>query len=249
MELDRHKLEEERVWREQNYTRQVRQLVSSLVDAIQHEAKRVLEQPIVYTDDIRGEFSYVDQAGRLQHAILQAINNADFGALTRDAGDLHAVEMALHTLAKLKEQLPAEVRELVERAEDDKQRELLESTLAERERRQAEAAARCRAAVHQGGRGVGFHQCQRKGTKTYWVDGRPGHRGEVADEKSEHAIEIRLCGTHAKDADRGRVHVYRPSDWDAEQIRLHERKQLRQIDRLRASLPLQLPEVANGGSE
>lgn len=242
MELDRHRLNEEREWRLANYRKQVRQLVSALVDAIQHEAKRVLDREITYDDDKRSEYSYVDQAGQLQHAILQAVNNADFGGLTRDAGDLHAVEMGLHTLAKLKAQLPVEVRELVERTEDQRQLELLESVLADEERRAREQEERCRAGVHQGGRGVGFHQCQRKGSKTVVVDGRPGYLGQ-APKKTTDTVEMKLCGTHAAEFERrGNVHIFRPSDWDANQIAAGRQKKRAQIERLKASLPLQLTE-------
>jgi hypothetical protein len=240
MELDRHKLEEERRWRLENYQRQVKRMVTSLVDAIQQEAKRVLEREIEYDDDLRHEFNYVDQAGQLQHAILQAVNNAEFGSLTRDAGELHAVEMALHTLAKLKDSLPPEVRELVERGEDERQLALLESKLADKAARDKARDAQCRAAVHESGRGVGFHQCQKKGSKIFTVMGTPGYLGNIVPEGTEGAIKILVCATHAKEADRGRIHVFTPSEWDANQIEIHERKQRAELARLRASLPTQL---------
>lgn len=240
MELDRHRLAEERTWRRVNYQRQVRKFVSSIVDAIQQEAKRVLEREITYSDDARDEFSYVDQAGQLQHAILQAVNNADFGGLTRDAGDLHAVEMALHTLAKLMLDLPAETRELIETREDERQLALLEATVAERERRQREDAARCRAGVHNGGRGGGFHRCSKRGVVDVAVDGRPGYLGRAVA-GSIGSVEIKLCRVHAKEFEKaGVVNVWTPSDWESGQAEIAERKALEKIERLRTSLPPQI---------
>lgn len=245
MDLDRHKLAEERVWRRQNYEQQVQRLVSSLVDAIQLEAKRALEREIAYGDDMRDEYSYVRQAGQLQHAILQAVNNADFGGLTRDAGELHAVEMALHSLAKMKAQLPAAMVEQLERSEDERQLALYQGKVEDREQRDRAAAAQCRAAVSHSGRGAGFSQCQRRGKLSFVVDNRPGHLGRkpVGDVDT---IEVLLCGTHAKDAERGRVHVWTPNDWEKGMIEKGERKHRAELDRLRESLPAQLTAGAGG---
>lgn len=240
MELDRHKLEEERRWRLVNYQQQVKRMVTSLVDAIQQEAKRALEREVVYDDDGRVEYSYVRQAGDLQHAILQAVNNADFGGLTRDAGELHAVEMGLHTLLKLKESLPPEVRELFEQREDEKQLALLEGKLADKATREKAQAEQCRASVHEGGRGVGFHQCQKKGSREFVVDGRPGYLGNVVPEGTPGSITVKLCGTHAKEADRGKIHVWTPNDWEEGQAKIYAAKSRAEIERLRASLPPQL---------
>lgn len=246
MELDRHRLDEERVWRFENYQAQVKRTVQVLVDAIQQETRSALGRDISYDDDIRSEYSYVDQASEIQHAILQAVNNADFRGLTRDAGELHAVEKAIHTLAKLKGQLPAGMRDELEKAEDQKQLALLEATVAERDRRDREQAEQCRCGVADGGRGVGFHQCTRKGKVTVTVDGRPGHGGEKLEEGAEHAEEILLCGPHAKEFEqRGRVHLHVARDWAAKQSAMYRRKADAQIERMRESLPAQ-PDGALG---
>lgn len=246
MELDRHRLDEERVWRFANYQRQVQTTVRVLVDAIQEETRRALEREIVYGDDIRSEYSYVHQASEVQHAILQAVNNADFRGLTRDAGELHAVEMAIHTLAKMKGQLPPEMRDALEQAEDQKQLALLTARVEDRDRRDREQAERCRESVHESGRGVGFHQCTRQGKVTVLVDGAEAHRGQIVPEGTEGAVEIRLCALHAKAAAKaGRVSVYTPRDWDAKQAEMYRRKSDAEIERMRASLPAQ---ITDGGS-
>lgn len=233
MELDKHKLEEERRWRLQNYQDQVKRLVTSIVDAIQQEAKRTLEREIRYDDDIREEYTYVDQAGQLQHAILQAVNNSDFGGLTRDAGDLHAVEMALFTLWKLKEGLPSETRALLEGNENAALQERIDVKVARIEELEAKDRDDCVAAVSGG---MGFHRCNNKGKETFIVDGRPGYLGTVVPADDPNAIEVKVCGVHAKDARRGRLHVHRPSDWDETQRLGWRQQQAREIAAMQRQL-------------
>lgn len=240
MELDRHKLEEERRWRLRNYQAQVQRLVQMLVDAIRQEAKQVLEREIQYDDDLRDEYSYARQAGQLQHAILQAVNNADFGGLTRDAGELHAVMMGLHTLSKMKESLPAEMRLELEEREDTRLRDRIDEKVARIEELDAKKAESCVASVSEGGRSVGFHQCSFAGKHVVKVDGRPGYLGrkvEDGDPQSvEHAIEVKVCNRHLKDAEAGRLHVYRPNDWEAKEQLRWRRKEVYEIAAMRAQL-------------
>jgi hypothetical protein len=158
----------------------------------------------------------------------------------RDAGEIHAVEMSTHVLAKLKAELPAEIGELLAEREDTSLRAKLERTRFEIETREARAAAQCRAAVSQPGRGVGFHQCQKRGTTTAFVDSRPGHLGDIVPADTEHAIEVRLCGTHARDIDRGHVHVWTPNEWEQRQIEKHQAKERAELARLEAALPKEI---------
>lgn len=233
MELDRHKLEEERRWRLENYQAQVKRLVSSLVDAIQQEAKQVLTQEIRYDDDLREEYTYVRQAGALQHAILQAVNNSDFGGLTRDAGELHAVEMALHTLSKLKEGLPSEVRELLEDNEREGLQERIDSKLARIAELEAADANDCRAGVHEGGRSVGFHRCSRRGKETITVNAK----GELVEPGTKGAVEMKVCGTHANEArKRGHFHAHKPNEWSQRQTLGYRQKERREIVAMQAQL-------------
>jgi hypothetical protein len=243
VELDRHKLEEERRWRFENYKRQVERLVSMIVDAIQTEGRRVLEREIAYSDDMRDEYSYVRQAGDLQRAILQAVNNADFGGLTRDAGDLHAVCEALHALAKFKGELSEETRRWIEQAEDGGLRVRIAAKVAgleEVERRDREG---CIVAVHESGRGVGFHRCQFEGKQTIRVttDGKL-----VADDDPK-GVEVRVCTRHANDARKhGLISVYRPwNEWEERQRIEWRTKERREI----AAMQRQLGELVEGEAQ
>lgn len=244
MDLDRHKLEEEREWRAENYRRAMETTVGSIVHAIQNDTKRALEHEIVYDDDMRLEYTFADQASEVQHAILQAVNNAQFRALTAAAADLHAVAMALHTLDKLQASLPADMRAALAERENAALLERIE----EKENRIKELDARdadgCVAAVPEGGRAVGFHRCSRRGRQTVVIDTRPGQRGKVVPAGTAHSAEVLVCATHAKDAARGHVHVYKPDDWTAGQQIAWRKKEKLTIARMRARLDAAIEQAA-----
>jgi hypothetical protein len=238
MELDRHRLEEERRWRLANYQTQVERLVRVVVDSIQRDAKELLSRDIAYTDDRRDGMNFVDQAGELQHALLSAVNNADFRGLTKDAGELHAVCVAIHALDKMKAELPATVQMDLEAAEDGALRARIEEKKARVEEIDARLRDGCFAGVHVEGRGVGFHRCQHKGAHTVHVDMRPGRLGNRVEERNVYAGEIKLCGVHKRKFDeKGHIHVYTPSEWEQRQDLDFRSRTAREIAAMEAQLP------------
>lgn len=234
--LDRHALAEEREWRLKGYRDAVRQTVSTLVDAIQTETRRALEREVVYDDDLRYAYTYAHQAAEVQHAIIQALNNADFRSLTRSAADLHVVEVAAHSLASLRDELPVETQAALAEREDEGLRE----RIAEKAGRLVELDERdarlCQAAVHQSGRGVGFHRCQKNGTRTVAADVSNRH---VAVRRSDDELltEVRLCSVHLREFEkRGRVSLHVPSDWEAKQNDAYRAVEERRLARMRERL-------------
>lgn len=240
MELDKHSLEERYDWQRRNYEKAVRRVINVIVDAIQQETKRALERPIRYDDDIRGEYTFTDQAAEIQHSILQAVNNADFRGLTNTAGDVHATAQAMHVLEKFKASLPAEMRAALEERETSG----LQGRIEERKQEVAELddrdARTCRAAVPERGRGVGFHRCSKTGKVEFTVDKRPGHFGQIVAADDPNAVTVKVCASHAKDAERGRIHVWTPSPWEEEQRKLHRARTARELAAMESRLPKQL---------
>jgi hypothetical protein len=55
-------------------------------------------------------------------------------------------------------------------------------------------------------------------------------------------MEVLVCGTHAKDAERGRIHVHRLSDWEAGQRLAFRQQETREI----AAMRRQLGELVEG---
>lgn len=235
MNLDRHRLAEEYDWRLRNYQESVKRLVTVLVDAIQQEAKYALDREIVYDDDARRGFSFIDQAAHIQHSVLQAVNNADFRGLTQSAGDLHAVAMAMHTLTKLQESLPEGIREQLEAAEDDGLRDRLAERKVRFEALEASRRDDCRASVADGGRGVGFHRCIHPGKREFSVD-QQGKLSDAAD-----AVKVKLCTRHANEIEkRGSVMIHRPSAWQQNQDAGYRQRELEAIRRMEARLPREI---------
>jgi hypothetical protein len=236
-DLDRHKLAEQHDWQAERYRSAVHRTISVLVNAIQEETKRALEREVVYSDDMRAEYSYADQAAAIQHAIIQAVNNADFRGLLGTAADLHATAVAMHKLADFKESLPVEMQLMLAEREDDGLRGRIEEKLEDRKKLDARDFEGCRAAVPEGGRGVGFHRCTRKGKQTVTIDARPGYRGQLVAADDPNATEVLLCSLHARDAEKhGRIHIWTPSPWEAEQAKLYRAKNAREITRMQERL-------------
>lgn len=242
--LDAHALTERYDWERRNYETAVRRVVDVIVDAIQIGTKEALAREIVYDADRRDEHTYIDQAAALQQVILQAVYNADFRGLTSAAGDVHATAQAMALLDRFKASLPAETREAIEGRETAALQGRIEkakATIGEIEKRETN---NCRAAVAQGGRGVGFYRCSRTGKVEVTVDGRPGYLGKIVAPDDPNAITIRLCAAHAKESRR--IHVWTPNAWEERQREMYRAKSARELAAMEARLPRQLEEKTGG---
>lgn len=182
-------LREHEVWQGEFFDKAAGSVLSSLrrvTEEVEREIKRARTEEGLfrYEDDQRSDYTPIDWSANLTSIITQGFGNIDLRQLNHYAGDL---TVTVKTRMALEAELNEEQLERLKGLTDEKNR----VNEAREEERLEHREMLCQASVHEGGRGVGFRQCQRKGR----------HLLEDQDQ-----VWRRCCSQHKKEFEKyGRI--------------------------------------------